>query len=270
MPIAEPVEGFRPACGTVGERILVGFGQVRHKRFSPHENNFSYPTCFLMLPLRAMAQTTRNAINGGLGVGRFAALSFSGSDHGDGREDALSWFDDLLQQNGVADAHGEVWLQCYPRVFGYSFKPVSFWYAHRADGSLRCVLAEVNNTFGERHCYLLDAPRFGVEQTAEKVFHVSPFCRAQGQYRFRFMQSACGSRMLARVDLYNDEAVLIQTSLSGQLHVLSKRTKWRVVLAYPLLPLLVLARIHWQAVRLWLKGVPFFRKPPPPTVFVTR
>src|SRR3989344_4698121 len=91
-----------------------------------------------------------------------------------GREPA--WLDELLRTEGVTDATGEVWLHCYPRVLGYTFKPVSFWYCHRADGHLRAIVVEVNNTFGERHCYLLDAPQYGVEQQARKVFHVSPFC----------------------------------------------------------------------------------------------
>ena len=67
-------------------------------------------------------------------------------------------------------------------MLGYTFKPVSFWYAHRADGRLRAVVAEVNNTFGERHCYLLDAPRYGTELVADKCFHVSPFCRIEGGF----------------------------------------------------------------------------------------
>jgi DUF1365 family protein len=95
----------------------------------------------------------------------------------------------------MTDATGEVWLHCYPRVLGYTFKPVSFWYCHRrADGSLRAIVVEVNNTFGERHCYLLDAPRYGVELQARKVFHVSPFCEVEGGYRFRFMRTPARRR----------------------------------------------------------------------------
>ena len=151
-----------------------------------------------------------------------ACMSFHDRDHGDGRADALAWLDELLAAEGVHDADGEVWLHTYPRVLGYVFKPVSFWYCHRSDGSLAAVVAEVNNTFGERHCYLLDGPElaFGRELTARKVFHVSPFCQVQGQYRFRFMRTA--ERTVARVDHDDDAGALLQTSVSGQLQPLTR------------------------------------------------
>jgi uncharacterized protein len=162
-------------------QALIGFGQVRHTRLRPRRNAFVYPTCFLMLPMRSLA-SGQGA--GGLAVNRRSTLSFFDADHGDGRGPeaggALAWLDDLLAREGVTDAQGEVWLHTYPRVLGFTFKPVSFWYCHRADGSLSAVVAEVNNTFGERHCYLVTRPRYGVEAVASKVFHVSPFCEVQG------------------------------------------------------------------------------------------
>jgi DUF1365 family protein len=118
----------------------------------------------------------------------------------------------------LTDATGEVWLHCYPRVLGYTFKPVSFWYCHRTDGSLRAIVVEVNNTFGERHCYLLDAPRYGVELRARKVFHVSPFCKVEGDYRFRFMRThADGEPRRGAHRLRRRNGPLLQTSVSGAL-----------------------------------------------------
>ena len=167
-------------ASTVAQAQL-GFGQVRHTRLRPARNAFAYPTYFLMLPLRTLHRRGSPA----LAHNRPAALSFFDRDHGDGRANAVQWLDELLQREGITDATGEAWLHCYPRVLGYTFKPVSFWYCHRPDGSLRAIVVEVNNTFGERHCYLLDAPRYGAELTATKVFHVSPFCKVEGGYRFR-------------------------------------------------------------------------------------
>jgi uncharacterized protein len=108
------------------------------------------------------------------------------------RQQAVPWLGwmNLLHKEGIDDATGEVWLQAFPRVLGHAFKPVSFWYAHRADGSLAAIVAEVNNTFGERHCYLLPEPQYGQTMLAHKVFHVSPFCDVQGEYRFRFMRTS--------------------------------------------------------------------------------
>jgi DUF1365 family protein len=175
-----------------------------------------------------------------------------------------------LCSEGITDADGEVWLHCYPRVLGFTFKPVSFWYCHRTDGSLRVVVVEVNNTFGERHCYLLDAPRYGQELRASKVFHVSPFCPVEGGYRFRFLFSADRSRTVARIDYDDQNGPLIETSVSGNLLPLNARTVRRAVWGYPAMTLAVVARIHWQALKLWLKRVPFFRKPNPPARLTTR
>ena len=197
------------ALPLVAATPLIGFGQVRHTRVRPKRHAFSYDTFFLLLPLRSLRAHPESA--GALAFNRRGALSFFESDHGDGRSaeqgGALAWLDGLLQAEGIADATGEVWLHTYPRVLGYTFKPVSFWYCHRADGSLRAILVEVNNTFGERHCYLLDAPQYGVEQQARKGFHVSPFCEVAGGYRFRFMRTAPGTydagRTVVRID-YDD------------------------------------------------------------------
>jgi uncharacterized protein len=251
------------------QRALLGFGQVRHTRHRPRRNAFAYPTCFLMLPMRSL----RTHGPGALARNRRAALSFHDADHGDGRADSLDWLDDVLQQHGIHDATGEVWLHTYPRVLGYAFKPVSFWYCHRADGSLRAVLAEVNNTFGERHCYLLDAPRYGQPCEADKVFHVSPFCPVRGHYRFVFMRTGGPSpRTVARIDYFDGaqgEQALLNTSVSGELLLLNAHTLRRALWAHPAMTFGVIARIHWQALRLWLKQAPFFRQPPAPDEFVS-
>ncbi len=174
----------------------------------------------------------------------------------------------------MADADGEVWLHCYPRVLGFTFKPVSFWYCHRRDDSLAAIVVEVNNTFGERHCYLLQpgtgqqSLRYGQELRAAKVFHVSPFCAIEGGYRFRFMRT--GDRTVARIDHHDSQGLLLQTSVSGAPCRPHAGTAARRVLrhadddpgcdrAHPL-----------AGVRLWAKRVPFLHKPEPPRTFVTR
>lgn len=245
---------------------LIGFGQVRHTRLRPVRNAFAYPTFFLLLPLR----TLHRAGSGALAHNRPAALSFFDRDHGDGGDNALVWLDDLLQAEGIADATGEAWLHCYPRVLGYTFKPVSFWYCHREDGSLRAIVVEVNNTFGERHCYLLDHPALGVELKADKVFHVSPFCSVEGGYRFRFMTDRQRTRTVARIDYDDAEGLLLQTSVSGALEPLTARSIRRALWRHPAMTLAIVGRIHWQALKLWIKNVRFIRKPPPPDAFLTR
>ncbi len=247
---------------------MLGFGQVRHTRLKPARNAFAYPTYFLMLPMRTMHRQG----SGALAHNRRGMLSFFDRDHGDGRENAVSWIDELLLREGVEDATGEIWLHTYPRVFGYTFKPVSFWYCHTADGQLRAIVVEVNNTFGERHCYLLDAPRYGQELTANKVFHVSPFCTLEGGYRFRFMRSEYDGveKTVARIDYDDATGPLLETSVSGTLEPLTPASMRKALWRYPAMTFGLIARIHWQAFKLWRKCVPFVSKPQPPEIFVTR
>jgi hypothetical protein len=252
---------------------LIGWGLVRHVRLRPARHAFAYPGAFLMLPMRRLRAEGAQA---DLAVNRRAWWSFHARDPGDGRGPeqggARAWLDGLLQAEGIGDATGEVWLQCFPRMLGHTFKPVSFWFVHRADQSLAAIVAEVNNTFGERHCYLLSAPRYGQTLCADKVFHVSPFCDVQGHYRFRFMRTshAGQDRIVARVEHADAQGPLIETSWSGQLEPATAAALRRVMWRFPLMTLGVVLRIHWHALLLWRKKVPFRRKPTPPDQFVTR
>jgi DUF1365 family protein len=257
---------------------LLGIGQVRHARLRPVANAFVYPTYFLLLPMRALRRQPSRA----LARNRRAWLSFHDRDHGDGGDDSLAWIEAMLAREGVTDADGEVWLHCYPRELGFVFKPVSFWYCHRADGSLAAIVVEVNNTFGQRHCYLLrgDTLAFGREQRVAKAFYVSPFCAVAGDYRFRFVRTdlhPAGAparkgrgRTLARIDHHDDHGPLLQTSVSGVLTPLTARSATAAFFRIPVLTLSIVLRIHWQAVRLWLKRVPLVARPAPPSSSPTR
>ena len=251
---------------------LIGFGQVRHTRLRPVRHAFAYPSCFLMLPMRSLRQQPSAT----LARNRFALLSFDDRDHGDGRIDSLAWLEELLTGEGIHDADGEIWLHTYPRVLGYAFKPVSFWYCHRADDSLAAIVVEVNNTFGERHCYLLAGPglAYGVELQAHKVFHVSPFCAVEGRYRFRFLRTASDAvhpnRTVVRIDHDDAQGPLLQTSVSGELQPLTPAAIRRAFLGTSVTSFGLIARIHWQALKLWLRRVPFFSKPEVPEAFVSR
>jgi DUF1365 family protein len=137
---------------------------------------------------------------------------------------------------------------------------------------LRAIVVEVNNTFGERHCYLLDHPNYGEEAQAQKVFHVSPFCTVAGNYRFRFMRTASDARprTVVRVEHHDQDGPLLLTSVSGQLEPITPGSLRRAVWGYPAMTLMVIARIHLQALKLWLKRVQFHKKPQAPDAFVTR
>lgn len=253
---------------TTAPQPLIGFGQVRHRRFRPREHAFAYPGFFLVLPMRTLRQRPQDSA---WPINRRGWLSFYDTDHGDGRGPerggALGWLDEQLQAHGIHDATGETWLLCYPRVLGYVFKPVSFWFCHRPaeqGGALRAIVAEVNNTFGERHWYVLEADRWGTELRADKSFHVSPFCDVKGEYRFRFLRAQRGTveHMVACVDYWDDvqaHAPLLKTSISGELQPLQARSARQALWRHPFMTAAIIARIHWHALRLWLKRVPVFR-----------
>lgn len=249
------------------------FGEVRHKRLRPAVNAFAYRAYYLRLPLRALAAgAPRCAL---FSRNRFNLLSFYDADHGDGAAPLTDWIEALLAREGVAGVDGEIWLQAMPRVLGYVFNPVSFWFCHRADGALRAVLCDVRNTFGERHFYLLDNGGVianGSAISARKVFHVSPFCAVEGSYRFRFARAMRGGAesTLAAIDYHDGAGLLLQTSVSGSGAPVTAARAAAAFFMFPLLTFGVVARIHWQALRLWLRRVPFHSQPAPPQDKVTR
>ncbi|MBL8260197.1 MAG: DUF1365 domain-containing protein [Candidatus Competibacteraceae bacterium] len=241
------------------------YGRVAHRRLRPAGNAFAYPVFYVQLPLDELA-----AAEGPLfGIDRFRALSFHQKDHGPRDGSPLApWIRALLRARGLPD-DGEIILQAFPRVWGYAFNPVSFWFCRDGAGALVAVLAEVNNTFGGHHHYLLHSPDgapIGDGRTlgAEKRFHVSPFCAVEGGYRFRFWLERATTAV--RIDYDDAEGALLLTSISGRPQPWSTRGLLIALLRMPLLTAGVMARIHWQALRLWLKGVPFYGKTPPRTL----
>jgi hypothetical protein len=246
-------------------------GQVMHRRTRPAQNAFTYPAFCLRLPLSRLEELPAL----GIARNRRGVLSFDDRDHGarDGSP-LLPWIRAVLAREGI-DAPGEVVLHAFPRVLGYVFNPVSFWVCHDAAGQVAAVLAEVNNTFGERHHYVVAHPdgrpiADGDTLVARKVFHVSPFCDVRGRYAFRFHFGP--ERWLARIDYFDDDGdvPLIATSISGAARPLTRQGARSLLMRYPAFTAGVVARIHWQAAKLWAKRVPFFAKPAPPASLTSR
>jgi DUF1365 family protein len=263
--------------------IWLGTGEVRHTRLQPVHNAFRYPVFFLRIQVERLGSAP---LPWPLRYNRWGWLSLHDRDYGDNTSLPLAqqirrW----LAQENILDVDGAIWLHTFPRVFGFVFNPVSFWFCERANGELRAVVCEVNNTFGERHWYLLAhhdgrALRYGQTLTAPKRFHVSPFFSVDGTYRFRF-GLATGSttatenqsetlRSLARIDYADNSGDLLHTSISGSLLPASTGRLVKVLFSTPCMTLGVLARIHWQAWRLWIKKVRFYKKPAPPEEKLTR
>lgn len=236
-------------------RPQICLGHVMHRRLRPAVNAFVYPVFYVQLSLRDLAAATCGIFS----VDRPNLLSFRSKDHGprDGSP-LLPWIESVLAEHGLPH-DGEIVLQTFPRVLGYVFNPVSFWFCHDRGGLLIAVLAEVNNTFGGSHSYLLhrqgEALRDGEELHAGKCFHVSPFNEVEGTYRFRFQRQR--AVQVARIDYDDAEGELLLTALSGKPSPWSASALLKAFVRMPFLTLGVIARIHWQALRLWLKRVPF-------------
>lgn len=246
------------------------FGKVMHARLRPKRNAFAYRVFFLRIPLSRLSELARPLFS----VNRWNLFSFHERDHGARDGSALEpWIRALLAREGIDTADGEVVLQAFPRVLGYVFNPVSFWFCHDRAGALRAILCEVNNTFGESHNYLLahaDARAIAAGETlaARKVFHVSPFIEVRGSYTFRFDEG--GGRCRAAIDYGDQHGRLLATAVWGSACVLNGRSLLRAFLFYPWMTVGVIARIHIQALRLWLKGVKHVPKPLPPAQETTR
>ena len=234
-------------------------GTVMHARTTPAENVFTYKVCFFVLDLDELP-----ALDRGLrlfGWNRPNVVTLRDRDHLDIRG--------YLREHGVeAD---RILLLTNLRVLGYVFNPVSFYYCYRG-GELACIVAEVSNTFGERLPYLL-SPENAVSDTRrvsdtavrfsyshDKQLHVSPFFPLDQGYRWWFTEP--GDEVHVRIDLSEDGGRPFHATLHGSRQELTNASLARALIRYPLMPQRVISLIHLQAVRLWLKRVPFFHKPP--------
>ena len=242
-------------------KILLG--HVMHERVRPVRHRFVYPVFYLRVNLARLHELN----SAWFGINRWRAASLHIKDYGprDG-SDLETWMRNLLQREGV-QADGEIWLQTFPRLFGFVFNPVSFWYCYDQSGTLQAVLAEVNNTFGESHCYLLTDMDSDAATIAAKHMHVSPFCEVKGHYRFKFRDVDNAS--LVSLNYHDEVGLLIKTTLGGKSFAFTTRRIRNAVLRQPFLTLGIVLGIHWQAFKLWRKGVQFFSKPAAPKHILT-
>ena len=240
-------------------------GKVMHHRLRPKAHRLNYRVFWLLLDLaeidgldRRLRLFSRN---------RFNLLSFHDRDHGDGSGTALRpQIEDFLARAGIDIDDGPIRLLTMPRVLGYVFNPISLYYCHQADGRLAAVVYEVTSTFGLRHAYVIPVPSEDqasglIRQGAAKALYVSPFMAMEMDYAFR--GHAPGDRLDLTIDGLDAEGVLITAVMSGERRPLQDRPLWTATLALPLMTLKVMAAIHWEALKLWLKGVRLTRQPPP-------
>jgi len=243
--------------------------QVMHARKRPKTNAFRYHVYYLCARLSDVPLLSRLwlfSLNG------FNLFSMRERDYGR-HTTAENWMRQVLAEWNITNADGEIVLMTMPRILGYAFNPVSFWFCLDTSGALRAVLADVTNTFGERHAYLLhhDDGRVITQDdwmSSKKIFHVSPFIEITGHYEFRFAYSEEAVGVWIN---HNDEnGLLLTTSVVGKRQPITSASLLRCFFRYPLVTLKVIGLIHFQALRLTAKGIRYHVKPTPPTVEISR
>ena len=245
-------------------RLFVG--RVMHARHRPRRHRFSYRVFWLLVDLDELPQLERRCRL--LSINRPGLFSFHERDHGPRDGSALRpWIDAQLARFGLAEEVAKVELLSFPRVLGYVFNPLSLWFCRRADGGLAAVLYEVSNTFGERHGYLIPVAREAaraevLDQACDKGFYVSPFIGMAARYRFRLRPP--GDRLALAIRQSVPEGRVLDATMTAQARPLSDGRLLRLGLTHPLLTQKIMAAIHWEALRIWLKGASYHRRPPAP------
>lgn len=242
---------------------------VAHARQRLARNAFVYRVYYLCFPLSRRTEL-KNPL---FGLEKRGLYSFYEKDHGDGMQPLQDWVRQVLKGWDVPQADGEVVMLTMPRLLGYGFNPVSFYFCLDAQGQVRAVISEVNNTFGDRHCYISfheDRRPISTQDVlcSQKLMHVSPYADVVGHYQFRFAYTE--DKIGVWIDYYDQEGLALTTSMIGRRKPLSASNLLKCCLRYPLVTLQVIALIHYQALKLWAKGVRYRVRPAPPTTEISR
>lgn len=246
-------------------------GEVMHRRLEPLRHRFVYRVFSLLLDLDELPALDRRLRL--FAYNRRGVFSFLDRDHGARDGGALRpWVAAQLARQGIALGHGRILLHCFPRVLGFGFNPLSVFWCYDDAGALRAILYEVKNTFGEQHVYLVridvpPAPGEALRHAREKLFYVSPFIDMAARYAFKIREPEAG--LSIAIHETGPRGTIMVAAHTGQRRRLDDAQLLRVFVVYPLLTLKVVVGIHWEALKLWLKGATLHRRPPPPGEGVT-
>jgi DUF1365 family protein len=244
-------------------------GAVVHARLRPLRHRLRYRMLNMLLDLDELPALDRRLAL--FGHNRRALFSFHDADHGDGSATPLrTQVETVLRAGGLDPAAGRIAVLCMPRVLGMVFNPLTVYFCHGADGRLQAMLYEVNNTFGQRHAYLIPVDRAvqGVlRQRCHKRFHVSPFMDMDLTYAFRVTMPA--ATLGLAIDAHDAEGPVLFAAFTGRRRALTDAQLFAAFLAHPLLAVRVIGGIHWEALKLWWKGMRLRPRPEPPAAPVT-
>jgi DUF1365 family protein len=231
-------------------------GEVMHARLKPMGHRFSYRVMSLLIDLDRLEAADRQSPL--FGVNRAALYSFREADHGNRDGSPLrAYAQACAAERGIDLSGGRVLLLCYPRLLGYTFNPLSVYFCYRAGGELALIIYEVRNTFGEIHPYVLpvqpaEVSAAGVRQSQDKLFYVSPFMEMAMRYHFRVVQPR--EHVKLRILATDRSGPLLAATFNGCRRALNNVELLRAFFGLPLVTLKIVAAIHWEALRLWVKG----------------
>ena len=241
-------------------------GTVMHARMKPVTHRFNYRVFTALINLDRLDELDR--LSAVFSVNRFNLFSFYPSDHGPRKNGSLAaYVRDLLREGGLHDTISDVCLLCYPRLLGYAFNPLSVYYAYAADTKLLGIVYEVRNTFGEHHTYVAviqpgELTPSGLRQKREKLFYVSPFNSLDLDYHFRLTPP--GKKIAVRILATNAEGPVLAAAFSGRHATFSTAELVLQFLTIPIMTIKIMAGIHFEALRLWLKGLRMVKRPKAP------
>ena len=234
-------------------------GSVIHKRFKPKIHSFNYKVFSLLIDLSEIdAMDEEIKI---FSYNKFNIISFFNKDHGPRDGSSLkSWVIKNLEKNDIDTDDIQIKLLCYPRIFGYVFNPLSVFYIYDKDLNLISILYEVKNTFGEQHTYIFksDKNQNLIQHVCKKKFHVSPFIEMNCVYFFRLLKP--GNKISIIIDQNDKEGKILYASQDGIKSELNNKTLIKSYLKHPLMTFKIIFAIHFEAFKLWTKGIKFIKR----------
>ena len=234
-------------------------GKVIHKRFKPKEHYFKYSVFSLLIDLSELRKIEQEISF--FSLNKFNLISFYEKDHGERDGSSLEeWVKKNLEQNKIETVDIKIKLLCYPRIFGYVFNPLSIFFVYNQNDKLKSILYEVKNTFGEQHTYIfrIDQHQNVFKHDCSKKFHVSPFIEMNCKYFFKTQLP--DEKISVIIDQHDNEGKILYASQDGKRSNLTSKELLKSYINHPLMTFKIILAIHFEAFKLWSKGIKFIKK----------
>ena len=234
-------------------------GQVIHKRFKPKVHYFKYKVFSLLIDLSEL-ETLDRKVNF-FSFNKFNLISFHEKDHGERNGSSLKlWVHRNLEKNNIQTKDIKIKILCYPRIFGFVFNPLSVFYIYNLKDQLISIMYEVKNTFGEQHTYIFKVTKDSnlIQNNCSKKFHVSPFIEMNCTYFFRLLKP--GNKISVVIDQYDNEDKILYASQDGFRSDFDTKHLIISYLKHPIMTFKIILAIHFEAFKLWAKGIKFVKK----------